>query len=485
MNLSAAPSLEDDDFMTESANSVLDLVMWSSSLFLQNSTVNQAVPPNMNTIRIQGRPIQRKNKIARKSQRPKHTILFPPIQVCPAGFPSAVVNDDMPINPRRSTWYYVYVMHPQVDNPRFQAVFRRRFRLPYNSFVSLTTDLECCPLFSRWHVGKTDVAGLPSSPLPLLLLSGLRYLGRSWTIDDLTEATFIGEEVTRIFIHTFLDYGSTVLYSRFVVSPSTYSAAQTHIKEYKMAGFPGAVGSTDATHVILERVRNRNRQAHLGFKSSHTARAYNITVNHRRRILSTTAGHPARWNDKTLQLFDPFMEQIHEGEILDDLVFQLYSFDAAGTVVKRNYQGAWLLFDNGYLSRSSTVPPIKTSNSRSEIRFSAWLESLRKDVECTFGILKGRWRILNTGIRLHGTCVPDKIFHTCCALHYLLLDVDGLNEEWNNGVPSDYETSMLVDDDEIPGDVDVIPTALQRLANPVAARDNGITAVDGGATSHH
>ena len=179
------------------------------------------------------------------------------------------------------------------------------------------------------------------------------------------------------------------------------------------------------------------------------------------------------------------MEQIHEGEILDDLVFQLYSFDAAGTVVKRNYQGAWLLVDNGYLSRSSTVPPIKTSNSRSEIRFSAWLESLRKDVECTFGILKGRWRILNTGIRLHGTCVPDKIFHTCCALHYLLLDVDGLNEEWNNGVLSDYETSMLVDDDEIPGDVDDIPTALQRLANPVAARDNGITAVDGGATSHH
>ena len=113
---------------------------------------------------------------------------------------------------------------------------------------------------------------------------------------------------------------------------------------------------------------------------SHSA-AYNITVNHRRRILSTTAGHPARWNDKTLQLFDPFMEQIHKGKILDDLVYQLYSFDAAGTVVKKNYQGAWLLVDNGYLSRSSTVPPMKTSNSRSEIRFSAWLESLRKDVE--------------------------------------------------------------------------------------------------------
>ena len=84
---------------------------------------------------------------------------------------------------------------------------------------------------------------------------------------------------------------------------------------------------------------------------------------------------------------------------------------------------------------------------------------------------------------MHGTSVPDKVFHTCCALHNLLLDVDGLNEEWNNGVPSDYETTMLVDDDEIPGDVEDIPTALRRLANPVAARDNGIAAVDGGGAT--
>ena len=37
-----------------------------------------------------------------------------------------------------------------------------------------------------------------------------------------------------------------------------------------------------------------------------------------------------------------------------------------------------------------------------EIRWSKWLESMRKDVECTFGIMKGRWRILSglPGVRL-------------------------------------------------------------------------------------
>jgi hypothetical protein len=55
---------------------------------------------------------------------------------------------------------------------------------------------------------------------------------------------------------------------------------------------------------------------------------------------------------------------------------------------------------------------------------------MRKDVECTFGIMKGRFRILKSGIRLKGQEAGDKIFLTCCALHNWLLHVDGLDKHW-------------------------------------------------------
>ena len=98
--------------------------------------------------------------------------------------------------------------------------------------------------------------------------------------------------------------------------------------EYASAGFPGAVGSTDATHIMLEKVNYRFHQAHMGFKMSHTAtRTYNLTVNHRRRI------------NKTLSLFDDFMQQLSHGAILDDVQFELYDRDENGMVVKRQYQG--------------------------------------------------------------------------------------------------------------------------------------------------
>ena len=96
------------------------------------------------------------------------------------------------------------------------------------------------------------------------------------------------------------------------------------------------------------------------------------------------------------------------------------------------------MVDNGYLSWSCTVPPDANGKTYKTIRFSEWLESMRKDVECTFGILKGRFAVLRYGIRFHKLYMCDQLFMTCCALHNLLLDVDGLPNNWEDGHQSDW-----------------------------------------------
>jgi hypothetical protein len=62
--------------------------------------------------------------------------------------------------------------------------------------------------------------------------------------------------------------------------------------------------------LVMRRIFRNN---HLGGKQHLTTRTFNLTVNHHRRILSTTAGYPGRWNDKTLVLFDTFVRAIYEG----------------------------------------------------------------------------------------------------------------------------------------------------------------------------
>ena len=133
----------------------------------------------------------------------------------------------------------------------------------------------------------------------------------SWTMDDLEEATAISIHVHRNFIHKFIYYGKEVLYPKYVTYPTTPEAMKIHTQEYEKAGFHGAFGSMDACHIVMEKCSHRLKQNHMGGKSKHTCHAFNLTCNHRRQILYTTPGHPARWNDKTIILYDLNFERFY------------------------------------------------------------------------------------------------------------------------------------------------------------------------------
>ena len=361
---------------------------------------------------------------------------------------------------QHSIWYCNYITDPSPEREKWSRLFRLRFRMPYNSFLDLVNQCMESTYFCRWTNNSINPYNKqPVLPLGLLVLSALRYLGRGWTFDDLQEATAISTETLRIFLHIFMEFGSSTLYNKYVVNPTSSMDIKDCEAEYSMAVFPGCIGSADASHVMMEVCSYRLRQLHLGYKLAHTARTYNITVNHRRRILNSTRGHPARFNDKTLILFDHLINQLHDGKFNDKHEFTLKDFDKNGTIIDVKYKGCYVIVDNGYLQRSTTVPPMKHCTKRSEIRFSEWLESLRKDVECTFGILKSRWRVLKSGIRTHGISSCDKIWLTCCALHNMLLEVDGLSAKWDEGVRSDWEDS------------DEIPNAVNKLNNPSSIRN--------------
>lgn len=93
-------------------------------------------------------------------------------------------------------------------------------------------------------------------------------------------------------------------------------------------------------------------------------------------------------------------------------------------------------------------------------------------LQCTFGILKGRWRILKTGVRLHKSESVDMIWKTCCAFHNMLLKIDGLDKPWDgvNAPHSNYEGRL--------GDLEFtdMPVSMQRLYSPSEARAYNVSA---------
>ena len=354
------------------------------------------------------------------------------------------------IRPEDTLWYLLYVKNPPL-NDRLLRQFRRRFRIPYETFLNLSTDIKKDKGFDQWS--RSDAVGDRPMDIKLLLLGCLRYIGRAWTYDDIYEANGISISTNRQFILRFIKYGSTVLYKKWVIDARISRNLNEQESLFKQAGFNGCIGSSDATHVPMLKCSQWASNCHKGFKLNVPARTYNVTVDHSRRILQSTTGHPGTWNDKTLILFDEYISGVHDGKIHNDFIFHLLEKDDNNKIIEVAYKGVWFIVDNGYLSWSCTVPPSANGTTYEIIRFSEWLESVRKDVECTFGIMKGRFAILRYGLRFQSITSCDQMFLTCCALHNLLLDHDGLHNNWNESY--DYDTNKL-------------PFAMSRLRQPTA-----------------
>lgn len=338
-----------------------------------------------------------------------------------------------------STWFRLYIEVPPVGK-RLLKIFRKRFRIPYSEFVSLCNDVKKHELFERWMC--TDAVGKKPSDIRLLLLGSLRYLGRGHTFDDASESTYISADVHRVFFNSFIEYGSTVLYKKYVSDVTENMDTKRIERLFRMAGFNGCIGSSDGTHIGLLSCPSWAFNNHKGFKLAIPSRNYNATVTHWKQILGITFGHPGTWNDKTLVLFDELIKSVHDGKLMEDEEFELFELDKDGNVQTVLYSGAWFLVDNGYLDWATTVPPIKNPVTYEEIRFSEWLESMRKDIECTFGIIKQRFQILKYGIRLHKLSNSDKVWSTCCALHNMLLFVDGLDNGWDEDTLDNNELGI-------------------------------------------
>jgi len=155
-----------------------------------------------------------------------------------------------PAVPQVSLWWNLYFTEPDLQSKKFHTNFRNRFRMPYEQYLDFHSQSRQESWFPRWMKSNSN------APIELLLLGALRYLVRWWTFDDLEEKTCISVEVHRNFFYAFIDVGEKILYPQFVRHPISEEEVKVPMAEY-LAGFDGAIGSTVATHIVIEKCSYR------------------------------------------------------------------------------------------------------------------------------------------------------------------------------------------------------------------------------------
>jgi hypothetical protein len=115
--------------------------------------------------------------------------------------------------------------------------------------------------------------------------------------------------------------------------------------------------------------------------------------------------------------------------ILDNPNIQIPTHPDAIKFRKRILKGLYLICDGGYHKWRVMQCPNKHTSEESAVLFSQRLESVRKDAECTFRILKKRWHILKNHMLIQDKAQIDNLVFTCAILHNMLLEHDTWGDE--------------------------------------------------------
>ena len=295
-------------------------------------------------------------------------------------------------------------------------LFRNRFRVPLSLFNKL------CDIFKQrdWlQKAEVDCFGRPSVPFELKLLAALRFIGRGECFDTIQELTgdLVSAEVIRKFIIEWAEKMALLKPEYITVpNPDDNSEVTEATEMYNKLGFPGCIGSTDCVNIPLGCCPFSLKNIHTG-KDGYPTLGFNCTVNHYRRFLHIAPGCPGSFNDIAKSRFDNFMNEIADGK------YNAFRFKVRNSSGEwEELEGVYLIVDGGYKRWKFLQCPLKHSHLKKECLHSRWLESVRKDVECAFGILKIRFRCLKIPSRFHDPQVTDNIFCACTIIHNMLLD---------------------------------------------------------------
>ena len=151
-------------------------------------------------------------------------------------------------------------------------------------------------------------------------------------------------------------------------------------------------------------------------------------MTHTKRVIAATKGHAGARNDKTICRYDHFLVALRQNLIYGDVKFILRARD--GSIVEE--VGAYSIVDGGYHQWRVLQAVEKHASDEWSRAFSARGESVRKDVECAFGILKCRFRVLRSRILLRNKDDINNFFFACCILHNVLLKDDGWADRHTN-----------------------------------------------------
>nr|XP_043630531.1 protein ALP1-like [Erigeron canadensis] len=300
-----------------------------------------------------------------------------------------------------------------VQQPKYEDdYFRKKFRMDKTMFLDIVRDIEAnFPYFQE----RYDARGRKSFTAIQKCTSAVRQLATGNAPDEYDEYLCMAARTARETLDYFCD-AIIRLYSReYLRRPTSHDVARIFEAHELRHHMPGMLGSIDCTHVEWSACPRRLRGQYMRGDHNGPTIMLEITASQDLWIWHAFFGVPGSNNDINVLNQSDLYVTARNGTAPDS------SFHVNG----RDYKRGYYLSDGIYNKWSTLVKAYPYPTDPKEKRFKKLQEAARKDVERAFGVLKGKWKILQRPLRPLTKDKIRKYVHTCIILHNMIIKRDG------------------------------------------------------------
>lgn len=338
------------------------------------------------------------------------------------------------------------------ENPKYPArVFRRRFRMSRGVYNRLH---DAVVGHDRYFVQRPDAAGRCGLSSHQKIVAALRMLCYGDPADRLDEHLQISETSALKSLDHFIDAVIACFEDEYLRQPTADDIAR-HAKANEKRGFPGMFGSLDCTHWVW-------KNCPYGLKGQYQDRSGKCSM-----IMEAVAtedlwiwhafiGLPGSNNDLNVLGRSPLIVDWMRGHAPD------YEYHIDG----KPYKSCYLLCDGIYPEWSVFVKTISKPQGEKEKWFACRQEAARKDVERAFGVLQGRFAILQHPARRWNAARLRRLWKAMIIMHNMIVEDQHVHA-------ADYdEDADEEDDDDDEGFENFVPVHVQSTAGEQQAPRN-------------
>ncbi|XP_058840293.1 uncharacterized protein LOC131695787 [Topomyia yanbarensis] len=322
----------------------------------------------------------------------------------------------------------LYQMYFSQNSTFDEKTFARRFRMSKKMFLKIMENLN--EKFDYFKLRRDAVGKIGLSPLQKCS-AALRVLAYGSAADSLDEVVRIGESTVLETMRKFCDGIIDIYEETYLRLPNAKDVDELRTENAER-GFPGMIASIDCMHWVWKNCPVALKGQYQGKERKATV-VLEACASQDGRIWHCFFGTPGSCNDLNILDRSPLLNNVLQHNFLG----------GAWTMQGRSYDRGYLLADGIYPDWTIFVKTISQPQTAKEKLFAKEQESLRKDVERSFGILQACWQILVKPCKLWDQHSMMQVIKTCIILHNMRIEY---KKELSHMTSDNFEPLLTTDD---------------------------------------